>query len=1298
MAQKTDLNISPYYDDFDGSKNFYKVLFKPGFPVQSRELTTLQSILQNQIENFGGHIFKEGSVVVPGGISYDDQFNSVKLNDSQFGTDISLYINDFVGQTITGQTSGVTATIQKVVLSGESDEVDYTTIYVKYLNSDNNFESSKFIDGEELSAGENVIYGNTTITSGSSFATAITDNATSKGSAVSVDSGIYFIRGYFVAVEKETLILDYYENKPTYRVGLKISESLVNSKQDDSLYDNAKGFSNFAAPGADRLKIDLSLTKKSIDDTNDTNFVELLRVKEGKVNVIDPKTEYNKIRDYFAERTFDESGNYTVKNFDFILEESLNDRIGNDGVFLDTEKTVQGNTPSENLMCLKISPGKAYVQGYDVEKSDSTILDVEKPRTTQSTENIRVSSNFGILFRINNVTGTPKVRETVELYSQLGAVGDQIGETRLYSFNLTDSPYSGVETNWDFRVYDTQTYTRITLNKDVDSNLIKESFYIQGRSSGASGYATADGSGSNVIFLRQTSGTFAKGEGLTINGVNEPRKIVDIKVYDISDVKSFKQTEPFGSGNSDFTADSLLEKISLPNGITQVELTAASGGVSTVTSPGNTFSGITTDTIIRYQRVGQLSEIFNRVSFVSPDLEYFEIKEITTVPNIFEGSLPINPVQTNATVGIPYIRGNGRLFIPLPEEDVSSVDLSNSSLRLYEQLENQNVDVNGEITINTTALSGLSDITFVEFDQERYGIGYSGGTFGTTNEDTFSLGLGSNSVTFKGLDDTLSDTDTVVNLTVEKSNIQSKLKNHVRSSTLIVNGSRKEQSGSTADLSINDGLTFNQYYGLRVQDDEISLNKPDVHNVIAVYESLNTSDPSLDLIEFSVTANVNSNAIIGELLVGQDSHAIARVVTNNSTTDIASGDNNKLGIVYFSEEKFSVGETVVFKESNITTTINSITLGNYKNVTESFLLDEGQKSQYYDYSRIVKRNGNVTSSRKLLIVFDHYTVSENETGDLFTVSSYDADRYTTDIPTVENIRLTDVLDFRPRVSDFDPSVTTDRSPFDFISRTSAFNNLPTRIVSPNEGLVVGCDFYLPRIDKIYLDSFGKFIYDKGIPSQFPAEPKDRSDEFMKLATVTMPPYLYDVDDASFNFEENKRYTMRDIGSIEDRVERLEETTTLSILELSTQSLQIRDFEGNDRFKTGFFADDFNDASRLDDLSEVSIDSGSLTSELNSNTIELQLALSTETSPETEDIDDDDVELLDKNIQKTGDALTLAYKEVGWLEQPFATTSVNVNPFNVVVYEGVVQLTPEIDTWIRKKVNTTTVNQTRTIWR
>ena len=75
MPQKTNLNISPYYDDFDKEDKFYKVLFKPGFPVQARELTTLQSSLQNQIESFGSHIFKDGSMVIPGNINFDQQYH-----------------------------------------------------------------------------------------------------------------------------------------------------------------------------------------------------------------------------------------------------------------------------------------------------------------------------------------------------------------------------------------------------------------------------------------------------------------------------------------------------------------------------------------------------------------------------------------------------------------------------------------------------------------------------------------------------------------------------------------------------------------------------------------------------------------------------------------------------------------------------------------------------------------------------------------------------------------------------------------------------------------------------------------------------------------------------------------------------------------------------------------------------------------------------------------------------------------------------------------------------------------------
>ena len=124
------------------------------------------------------------------------------------------------------------------------------------------------------------------------------------GYAVGVAPGVYFIRGTFVDVPNSQIILDPYGNEPSFRVGFDIIEEIVNSDQDPSINDNAKGFTNYAAPGADRLKIQLKLTKKQLTDNEDTSFVELVRIDEGEIKKLQNKYKLQLIRDYFAKRTF----------------------------------------------------------------------------------------------------------------------------------------------------------------------------------------------------------------------------------------------------------------------------------------------------------------------------------------------------------------------------------------------------------------------------------------------------------------------------------------------------------------------------------------------------------------------------------------------------------------------------------------------------------------------------------------------------------------------------------------------------------------------------------------------------------------------------------------------------------------------------------------------------------------------------------------------------------------------------------------------------------------------------------
>ena len=140
MPQNTNLNRSPYFDDFDAGKNFYRILFRPGYSIQARELTQLQSMLQDQVEQVGNSLFKQGQMVIPGEVSYSDTYDYVKLSSvSQVAQNVDgeinfvkYNINQLMGRILVGQTSGVKAFVDNVVLETTTDA---DTIFVKYVSS-----------------------------------------------------------------------------------------------------------------------------------------------------------------------------------------------------------------------------------------------------------------------------------------------------------------------------------------------------------------------------------------------------------------------------------------------------------------------------------------------------------------------------------------------------------------------------------------------------------------------------------------------------------------------------------------------------------------------------------------------------------------------------------------------------------------------------------------------------------------------------------------------------------------------------------------------------------------------------------------------------------------------------------------------------------------------------------------------------------------------------------------------------------------------------------------------------------
>ena len=137
----------------------------------------------------------------------------------------------------------------------------------------------------------------------------------------------------------------------------------------------------------------------------------------------------------------------------------------------------------------------------------------------------------------------------------------------------------------------------------------------------------------------------------------------------------------------------------------------------------------------------------------------------------------------------------------------------------------------------------------------------------------------------------------VVNTTVQKSKVDSKIKTYNRSTKLVVAKSKYPASGATAlgggTSELADGLVYNKFFGLRVQDEKISLNRPDVAKLIAVYESVDGATPILDKLTFSASIAVSENCVVGENVIGSDSNAIARVISTS-----AGGDANSIEVVY----------------------------------------------------------------------------------------------------------------------------------------------------------------------------------------------------------------------------------------------------------------------------------------------------------------------------------------------------------------------------------------------------------------
>ncbi len=508
-----NLNQSPYFDDYDESKDFHQVLYKPAVAVQARELTQEQTIIRNQLKRFGDHIFANGSRVSGGELHVDTDYNYVKLQANYNG--VAITVADFVGKTIIGSQSG---TIARVVNTSAVDAItgNPDTIWVKYLtgggltqnvqgiavtNAGTGYTTTPTVTltggggtlatavaivGNNGTSGAQTIIGINVTNKGSGYTStpsisitggggssatatatlntsavfnsgerlvasdqavaclAASSSATGKGSAVSNDAGYYYFNGNFIRAGVSTVILDNYTNTPTYKIGFQVEAITVASGDDTTLLDNAQGAYNYAAPGADRLKYTLTLIKKTTTSTDDTDFIEMIRLVNGVRHVDVEYPIYSVLEETFARRTYDESGDYTVRHFPLQLKDHTGDPV-------DTTK-----------FTARLDPGKAYVQGHEFRTLISSDVHVDRARDYDSVNNFDRLLQYGNYTKIDNLLGMYDFTTgtAVDIHNAAPVLttpvtyaNTKIGTARVRTITPIDRPTLGIPATWRYQIF-----------------------------------------------------------------------------------------------------------------------------------------------------------------------------------------------------------------------------------------------------------------------------------------------------------------------------------------------------------------------------------------------------------------------------------------------------------------------------------------------------------------------------------------------------------------------------------------------------------------------------------------------------------------------------------------------------------------------------------------------------------------------------------------------------------------------------------------------------------------------------
>jgi hypothetical protein len=1283
-----NLNISPYFDDYDEDKKFVRVLYRPGRAVQARELTQSQTYQQKQIQRFADYFFKQGSIVNGCEQNLDLRMEYVKLQSS-FGVGAgaaTVNVASFLNETVVGANTGVRAYVG-LVSDVEGD--DPKTLFINYTSS-----------------GSILVYSNTLpslLTVGNTIffqpvnAADAANNSSTGGLASAIINGFYDdpITGQ-LAVLCNGLV-------GTPNTSTTIIANTITSDGGNNIM-LVTGFSDKRTSSKFENNEKLYTYKRFVSDFDDAVFAN---------TATSDAVQYVENRGAANEVVYKYGSKFTLGDGTIYLSDHF---IKNDSqtIILDKYK----NTPSYKI---GVVPSKSFVDtvddqslldnaqgtpnfqalGADRLRIDTVLTKLALSANTDETEFISVTEvEAGLLKRKFTPDVESKLEEAIAKRTFEESGNYTLSDPKIFvreHLKQTDNTgkFAAAEGgNNELLVIETDPF--ISYVKGFRNELLVKAF-------------TPLRKGTDEQFIEQTKTTLVSGSYIPVKELVGAWDIMENTTVDLYD------TAQQAISNASFSSTSLSGTKIGEARIRAIEYASGVAGRADTTynlylydismNPGKKFQDVRS----LYDDVSGLPDRYADV--VVDAFGNATLRDAAFEPAIFRlpytGTKTIRDLDNNVEAGFEFKKEfsvffNATGIITLITTDLNETFASGAS----DALKNQNYLAVPTITANTGAYTG---------------------TVTTTSGNALVVGLSTAFTTQWEIGDVIrvGGQDRIISSVVNTTHL------------LVSSNFTTTYSANTYSKVFPAGLPVRLYGQAANGTRSVALGSAGAQTV------------EVDLKESNIVSSAGSGftARVIATMDRANARETRKILANNETV-IINANTHPNGF----QGPYGLGYGDVYQIRAIYQSTNFSTTPTTSNtvVTDNYTLDNGQRDTSYEHGSISPKIG-VVPSGQLLVVFDHFNHDTSQGLGYLSIDSYpinDASTSNTSIRTDQipiyrsrtgtSFDLRDCLDFRAikaanttstnplpsiatvltgtanvafgsanvigtgttfttaviagdilRISNQErivASVTNNT----FLTCTTQFSKTATiqtvNSISPNEYVIPGGGLHFPvpssdytadliiykgRKAKLYVDENGELGINDGSPGYPYSSPPPTIPDTLEIAELTIPVYPSLARDIQIESYNNRRFTMRDIGKLKTRVEQLEYYATLNETERKASEKVILDDAGLDKYKNGVLVDTF-DGHNIGDVNsadyKVSIDRTFRYATAYANN-QIQIALKYNTTGSS-------------GVYRTpGNKLMLDYTEETFIDQPYASQTINLAQELTFTWTGDLEVVPATDNWM-----------------